>query len=437
MNSTVWFLFSGVLLVFMAIGSTLLKRLPLTPAMLCLGAGVALGPAGAGLFDIAFPDHSRLLEHVTEVAVVISLFTVGLKLRVLLTDPRWRVPLRLAVISMVLTVGLVTVVGVLLLGLPLGAAVLLGGILAPTDPVLASDVQVESPWDPERLRFSLSAEGGLNDGTAFPFVMLGLGLLGARDLGPGLWRWLTLDVLWAVGAGLAIGGMLGTALGRLVLYLRREHREGLGADEFLALGLIALAYGAAVAVEAYGFLAVFAAGVAFRQVESRETGADSTAPAVHPRDERGKEELEVDPVLAPRQLAQTVLTFNEQLDRLGEVAVVLLVGGLLPAIEPAAAAWIAVALLLLVIRPVSTSVGLAGLGITGTQRRLIAWFGIRGIGSIYYLTYAVNHGLPEPLVGPLSTIAFLVVAVSIVVHGISATPLMIRYTRRARVEEAH
>ena len=432
MTTAVWFLLSGALLVFMAISSTLLKRLPVTAAMICLAAGVVLGPAGAGLFAVSLPAHSRLLEHVTEVAVVISLFTVGLKLRAPPTDPLWRVPLRLAVVSMVLTVAMVTAVGVFLLGLPLGAAVLLGGILAPTDPVLASDVQVESPWEPERLRFSLSAEGGLNDGTAFPFVMLGLGLLGARDLGPGLTRWLTVDVLWAVGAGLAIGWFLGTALGRLVLHLRREHREGLGADEFLALGLIALAYGVAVMVEAYGFLAVFAAGLAFRQVESRETGASSAAPAVQPHDARAKAELEVDPVLAPRQLAQTVLTFNEQLDRLGEVAVVLLVGGLLPGIEFPATAWIAVALLLLVIRPAATFLGLAGRGITGTQRRLIAWFGIRGIGTIYYLTYAVNHGLPDDLVGPLTTVAFLVVAGSIVVHGVSATPLMQQYARRTR-----
>ena len=288
MNAAVWFLLSGALLVFLAIGGSVLKRLPLTTAMLCLGAGVALGPEGFGLFEVSFPIDGRLLEHVTEVAVVFRC-SVGLDLRVPPTDSRWRVPIRLAVISMVLTVGLVTAVGVLLLGLPLGGAVLLGGILAPTDPVLASDVQVESPWEPERLRFSLSAEGGLNDGTAFPFVMLGLGLLGARDLGPGIWRWLAVDVLWAVGAGLAIGGGLGTVVGRLVLYLRREHREGLGSDEFLALGLVALTYGAAVAAEAYGFLAVFAAGLAFRRVESRETGVGflCTGAAIARRTEEG------------------------------------------------------------------------------------------------------------------------------------------------------
>ena len=227
--------------------------------------------------------------------------------------------------------------------------------------------------------------------------------------------------LWAVAVGVAIGGALGTLVGRLMLYLRREHREGLGAEEFLALGLIALAYGAAVAVDAYGFLAVFAAGLAFRGVESRETGTESSVPSVPAMDAQAKEELETDPALAPRQLAHAVLTFNEQLDRLAEVVVVLLVGALLPTILLSSTAWGAVALLLALIRPVSVVLGLTGSHTTGTQRRLMAWFGIRGIGTIYYLTYAINHGLPAALAPTLTTVAFLAVAVSIVVHGVSAT----------------
>ena len=430
MPASSWFLLSGVLLVFMALGGTMLRRLPITTAIIYLGVGMALGPVGAGALSISLPSGSVLLEHVTEIAVVISLFTVGLKLRVPLGDTRWWVPLRLASLSMVLTVGLVAAAGVLLLGLPLGAAILLGGILAPTDPVLASDVQVQSPWEPERLRFSLSAEGGLNDGTAFPFIMLGLGLLGARDLGEALWRWLAVDVLWAVGAGLAIGGGLGSLLGKLVLYLRREHREGLGSDEFLALGLIALSYGTAVAVHAYGFLAVFRAGLAFRRVEARETEGQPEPPAQPEGESRPKEELESDPVLAPRQLAQTVLTFNERLDRLGEVVVVLLVGALLPAVAPAAADWILVTLLLLIVRPAAVVLGLAGSRSTRSQRGLMAWFGIRGIGSVYYLTYAMNHGLPASLAVPLATVTLLAIGTSVVVHGISVTPLMSRYARR-------
>ncbi len=132
--------------------------------------------------------HAALLERVVEVAVLISLFSVGLKLGLPLSNRHWLLPLRLAFVSMTRTVALIAAVGVLGLGLPVGSAILLGAILAPTDPVPASAVQVESSGDRDRLRFSLTGEGGLNDGTAFPFVMLGLGLLGLHDLGTGGWR---------------------------------------------------------------------------------------------------------------------------------------------------------------------------------------------------------------------------------------------------------
>ena len=185
-----------------------------------------------------------------------------------LGDGRWLLPLRLAVVSMIVTVALIAAAGVAWLGLSLGAAILLGGILAPTDPVLAADVQVAEPTDRDRLRFSLTGEAGLNDGTAFPFVLLGLGLLGLHDLGASLWRWLAVDVLWGVGAGIDIGAALGTLVGRFVLYLRRTHKEAVGLDNFLALGLIGITYGLASWPHGYGFLAVFAAGVALRRTRA-------------------------------------------------------------------------------------------------------------------------------------------------------------------------
>jgi hypothetical protein len=159
----------------------------------------------------------------------------------------------LATLTMVASVALIALVGVVLLGLPLGAAVVLGAVLAPTDPVLASEVQVANPRDQDRVRFSLTGEAALNDGTAFPFVMLGLGLLGLHELGPGGLRWLAVDVVWAATVGLALGAALGTGIGRLVIWLRARSREPIGLEDFLALGLIALAYGSALLVHAYGF----------------------------------------------------------------------------------------------------------------------------------------------------------------------------------------
>jgi NhaP-type Na+/H+ or K+/H+ antiporter len=345
----------------------------------------------------------------------------------------WRLPLRLAFLSMAATVGLVAAVGVFLLGLPLGAAVLFGAVLAPTDPVLASDVQLEDPGDRDRLRFGLTGEAGLNDGAAFPFVMLGLGLLGAHELGTLGWRWLAVDVLWATAGGLGIGALLGTLVAWLVLYLRRRHHEAVGRDDFLALGLVALAYGVALLAHAYGFLAVFAAGLALRRVEAGETGSapppDVVAAAAAEADQA--EEAATDPATAPAYMAQAVLGFNEQLERIAEAALVVLVGALLtPAVLAGAVQyWWLAPLLFLVIRPAAVLAGLVGAPATGQQRALIAWFGVRGVGSVYYLAFALQHGVPTELAGQLTALTLGVVAASIVLHGVSVTPLMRWYER--------
>jgi NhaP-type Na+/H+ or K+/H+ antiporter len=164
-------------------------------AMLYLAAGFVLGPAGWAVVVLNPLTDAPILERVAEVAVLSSLFSVGLNLGQPLSNRDWLLPLLLAFVSVTRTVALIAVVGVLLLGLPPGAAILLGAILALTDPVVATAVQVESSGDRDRLRFSLTGEGGLNDGAAFPFVMLGLGLLGSARAGYGGWHWLAVDVV--------------------------------------------------------------------------------------------------------------------------------------------------------------------------------------------------------------------------------------------------
>jgi NhaP-type Na+/H+ or K+/H+ antiporter len=267
---TTWFVIAGALLISMALTASLLRRAPLTASMFYLAAGAGLGPLGAGLLQLDAVEDASVLERLTEVVVIISLFTAGLKLRLPLNDRRWRTPVLLAALAMALTVGGVAALA-MVLGVPTGAAVLLGALLAPTDPVLASDVQVSHEHDAEHVRFGLTGEAGLNDGTAFPFVMLGLGVMGTHDLGAYGWRWLTIDVGWAVAAGIGVGTLCGAGIGKLVIYLRRVHREAVGLDEFLALGLIALSYGIALLVHAYGFLAVFAAGLSVRRIERQHS----------------------------------------------------------------------------------------------------------------------------------------------------------------------
>ena len=434
MPFSLWFVVAGAVLTLMAATSTILKRLPLSSAQLYLLVGVAIGPLGIGLLDIDPLADAVTLERITEIAVILSLFAAGLKLRMPLTDGRWGLPVRLAVVSMTLSVGLVAAIGVTWLGLGLGAAILLGGILAPTDPVLAGDVQVEETGDTDRLRFGLTGEAGLNDGSAFPFVMLGLGLLGLHELGEGGVRWLGVDVLWSISGGIAIGAALGAGVGYLVLYLRRIHKEAAGTDEYIALGLVALTYGLALLAVTYAFLAVFAAGVALRLVERRHTGekvSDEIAGLVKVGDEEAATHVEA----APAVMAQTVLSFTEQIDRIGAVAVVVLTGALVHLADWSWTALGFVAVLFLVVRPLAVWFGLLGSASSGIQRGLTAWFGVRGIGSLYYLFYAVAHGVEGALAEQLLGLVLTVVAASAVAHGLSVTPLMTWYGRRAGREE--
>lgn len=430
MLATAWFIIVGGLFLVMAIAGSFVKRLPLSTSMLYLVVGVGLGPHGLNLARLDALADSALLERVTEIALVVSLFTAGLKLRLPLRHQQWRPALRLAFGAMSLTVAMIATGGVMLLGLPLGAGILLGAILAPTDPVLASDVQVEHPLDSNPLRFSLTGEAGWNDGTAFPFVMLGLGLLGLHDVGPGLWKWFAVDVLWAVTAGVVIGGLLGTGVGRLVVYLRREHREAIGLDQFLALGLIGLSYGIALLCNAYGFLAVFAAGLAMRRVEATRTPAHAAEPIAGAHPPLHYDEAAAEPAQAGAWMARAVLHFNEQLERIGEAAVVVMIGALLSLdLLRTEALWF-VLLLFFVVRPVSVELALLGSSMRRTERRLVAWFGIRGIGSLYYLMFAIEQGLPKPIASYLIALTLSVVAASILAHGISVTPLMALYRRR-------
>jgi sodium/hydrogen antiporter len=427
---TVLYIVVGAVFIIMALSGSVLRRLPLSTSMLYLAAGVLIGPHALNLVYFDPITQVAIVERITEVAVIVSLFTAGLKLRLPLRDPLWKLPIVLASWSMALTVGLIALVGVAALELPLGAAILLGAVLAPTDPVLASDVQVTGPRDRDRLRFTLTGEAGFNDGTAFPFVMLGLGLLGLHETGEGGWRWLAVDVLWAVPGGLLVGALLGTATGRVILFLRREHKEAVGLDDFLALGLIALSYGTALLVHTYGFLAVFAAGLALRTIEASSIGHEQAPDEVvaAAAAEGRTEEIATDPQTAPAYMTQAVLGFTEQLERIGEVAVMLLVGVMISVtVIPDDALWF-VPLLLLVIRPLAATMGMFGSTATWLQRAFVAWFGIRGIGSIYYLMYAITHGVSEGTARLLTGLTLAVVATSVIVHGVSVTPLMRRYS---------
>lgn len=430
MGFTLWFVIIGGLLIASVLTRGLARRFAINTTMIYLLVGVLLGPHGAGMITLDPVQGSWFTERLTEVAVIISLFSAGLKLGLPLKHPGWRLPLRLAFVSMTLTVGLIAALGVLVLQLPLGAAVLLGAILAPTDPVLASDVQTRDPTDRDRLRFGLTGEAGLNDGTAFPFVMLGLGLLGLHELGANGWRWFAVDLFWGIGAGLAVGALLGWLIGRIVIGLRARHKEAVGLDEFLALGLVALSYGVALWIHSYGFLAVFAAGVALRRTERSLVGEDAPFGIMHSADLTA-EEMATHPRSAPTYLTAAVANFNEQTERIGEFLVVVFVGAMLTAEYFTWKNVAIIATLLLVVRPLAVWLGMVGSPTSVVQRSLIAWFGIRGLGSMYYLSHATQKGLPLYLAEEFAAITLTVIAASIMLHGLSVPFLMNFYGSRA------
>lgn len=438
-----WYLLLGGLMLLIAIADPFVRRLPLTATILYLLVGIGLGPIGLGMIRIDPVEDSKFLEKATEVAVIISLFTAGLKLSPQVWAERRWLAARLAFGSMALTVLLVAIAGKFLFGLPLGAAVLLGAVLAPTDPVLASDVQLKHPEDRDRLRFSLTGEAGLNDGTAFPFVMLGLGLLGLHEIGTAGWRWVAVDVIWAVGAGLGMGALVGTFVGRVITHLRAQDKESVQRDEFIALGLIAFSYGLALVVHAYGFLAVFAAGVAIRRVEwlhrkqaaGRESAAGITESAREESagQESGSSSSSELAVAAAKPgggyMAGPVLNANEEFERILEIGLVLMLGGMLSREMLVKEELWFVALLFVVIRPLSVVAGTWGCGQSAVHTGLLSWFGIRGIGSLYYLMYAFQHGVEKETAEKLAGVVLTVVAASILVHGISVTPIMNFYER--------
>ncbi len=428
-----WFLFLGAILVLMALSNRWIQAWPVSPAIAYLAVGALFGPAGFALITWSLREHAALFETITEVVILISLFAIGLKLRLAWNHPAWHVPVRLATVGMLFTIALTALAAWALFELPIAACILLGAILAPTDPVLASEIQTRHAEDRDAVRLSLSAEGGINDSAALPAVLLGLGLLGLYPIGELGVQWLLRDLIWAIGAGLAIGWLSGRSVATLVLWLR-QRGQALEFEEFLVLGLIALTYGAALSFQANGFLAVFAAGLAVRAIEQPPSTANAPS-----------RENDLAPGITAKQavraLTSRLLVFTEQLERLAEVVVVLLIGALLTDIDWSLTLVLFVILMLLVIRKAAVTLVLIGTPLQQSQRRLLGWFGIRGVGSLYYLSFVLAREMPAPLVGPLIDATLATVAASILLHGVSATPVMQRYEaarlrRRARASHS-
>jgi len=439
MNFTVWVAVLGAVLLTLALTASYLRWMPVTTSAVCLLLGVAIGPSGLNLLKLSLENASLWMEHLTEVAVLFSLFVCGLKLRLPLTDKRWRIAFGLAGPVMVLTIAGVCLLLHWGLELPWGPSLLIGAILAPTDPVLAALVQVNDARDVDGVRFGLSGEAGLNDGIAFPFVILGLLLIHSDNIA-GEWQgWLLRSVLWAVPAGLLTGYWMGRGIGRVTVLLRIHNEDStLSPNDYLALALIALAYVVAEAIGGYGFLSVFAAGLGLRQVEVKSTGV-SQPPAEHlvqpvvghqnvePQHAvRGDTDELKSSQLAAGIMMGDMLAFGGLVERAMEVFLVTLLGVVLLAHWDWRALLVG-GVLFCLIRPACVALMPWGTLLKGRQRLLIGWFGIRGIGSLFYLFFALNHGLTNNVATLCTDLTLSVVALSILVHGISTQPILAGY----------
>lgn len=442
MSFILWVAVLGAVLLALALTSSYLRWMPVTTSAVCLVLGAAIGPSALGLLQLDMADATVWMEHLTEVAVLFSLFVCGLKLRSPFKSGNWRIAVGLAGPVMLLTIAGVSLLLHYAFDLSWGVAVLLGSILAPTDPVLAALVQVNDARDDDSVRFGLSGEAGLNDGIAFPFVILGLLLL-RQDAGPDFFQhWALGNVLWAVPAGLLIGYGMGRGIGRLALTLRiRNDDSTLSPNDYLALALIALAYVGAEALHGYGFLSVFAAGLGLRHEEVKSTG-DDELPAEHlvqpvvghqnvePQHAvHGDTERLEDSQVAAGIMMGDMLAFGSLVERAMEVFLVTLLGVVLIAHWDWRALLIGTALFGL-IRPLSVLALPWRRLLNGQQRLLIGWFGIRGIGSLYYLFYALNHGLAPSITTLCTDLTLSVVALSILVHGFSTQPMLAWYEQR-------
>jgi NhaP-type Na+/H+ or K+/H+ antiporter len=273
----------------------------------------------------------------------------------------------------------------------------------------------------------------MNDGTAFPFVMLGLGLLGLHELGDFGVRWILVDVLWATIAAVTVGAICGVLVARTGWKLRGYGSKHEILDDFVGLGVIAVAYGICVSIHAWGFLAVFFAGVALRQTELKLAQVGRRQPERMQFDPPGKDEGGKRPdEEPPATVSEEALVFQEHLERLSELLLVLLVGGML-FLDFWTWRTVGLALFVFIIaRPVSVFIGLLATSTSWRIRGMTGWFGVRGIGSVYYLMYAIQHGLPEDIARELIHLTLIVIALSILVHGTSVKPLMNRFWRKRK-----
>ncbi|ATQ27449.1 cation transporter [Rhodococcus ruber Chol-4] len=396
---------AGLALLFAVTVPRLFHNRAISAPMIVLVAGALLGLLFDNVEAVTPGWHPAVAEYLSEVCVIVALMGVGLAIDRPLGWRSWKSTRRLLLVAMPLGIVAVAVLGWWAAALTPAAAVLLGAALAPTDPVLASDVQVEGPTSGEgshreddEVRFALTSEAGLNDALAFPFVYLALFLFTKGPIEDWIVSWVLWELLGKIVLGAVVGALAGHLVGRAVFHFPVAHvRLADRGEPIVALAATFAVYGIAELVGGYGFLAVFVCAVAMRRIErAHEYHAE-----MH--------------------------SLVEQLEHVLTLAVLLLLGAGLTTGLLAELSWGSVlvgAALVLVIRPVVGWLSLLGCDeMDVRERRVTAFFGVRGIGSVYYLAYAAAELDIAQEQELWAAVAFTVVF-SVLVHGVSATRVM-------------
>ena len=398
-------LFLGVAFLIGAFFPILPRKLSISLPMIQITFGALLGYFFTDLPRINPLSYGVTIEKVTELVVLISLVGCGIKIDSPLNWKTWQPTLRLLVLVMPIGIAAMALMGSYIFGLSMAAAILLGAVLAPTDPVLAASIQVGPPNSakPEDVtRFSLTSEAGLNDGLAFPFVYLALAIATAVALNQGFgaqdWlHWLGYDVLWRIGAGVVVGFCVGKSLAKWLFTKAYPDRVEQG---YMVVALMLLAYSITEFVHGYGFIAVFVAALTFRRSES------------------------------DHDYHEGLHDFAEQIEGLLMSLVMLFLGLLVgqTLVSDVKITWqvyvVCLAFIFLV-RPIFGYFSLSKLGMSRNERWVTAGLGIRGIGTLYYIAYATNKGVfmaEEAL--KIWVICVVMIAMSVFLHGLTANRLL-------------
>ncbi|MFW2850770.1 cation:proton antiporter [Sphingomonas sp. TX0543] len=389
-------LFGGGLVLLISWLPMLLKRVPLSLPIICLAMGYGTSFTSIlRVTSVADLTTSHTAEALCEIVMLLALMGAGLRIDRVFGWRAWGTPWRLLLIAMPITMILVFAAAHWGLGMAAPAALLLAAALAPTDPVLAGDIQTGPPGEGEdgETRFGLTAEAGFNDGLAFPLILLALALhAGTANWG----HWLGIEFAAEILIGIVVGAVLGWLMGRALFRLPHLRKISDSGDGLVAIGATFLSYAATVLLHGNGFIAVFVAGLAIR--------------AVRPEDEFHAE----------------MAAFANQVERVLIMLVLVLFGWTLGHGLLASLTWqgglLAIALILL-FRPIACWIAFIGSSAPRTAKRMMGIFGIRGIGTIYYILYATGRGdFAER--EQLWAIAGTAILASIIVHGTVSTPLM-------------